>query len=746
MSQAADDANQQAQQANITMSQAADDANQQAQQANNTMSQAADDANQQAQQANNTMSQAADDANQQAQQANNTLSQAADDANQHAQQANDTLNSLAEAINNVIQDFSPSLEMFLQCLTPFKVLMGVKVCIDVFQSVGIIKNPVVNALTSINQSVDGHLKKIDDYISRKAAEEFVKVLMKKSEGPIFYGLGKQVEAYFFYTRFNQTAAMLQAQSYFAFDSIHLLFNHLYIWNVCFHHQKVPRKNIIWFIDEDIPPTNLSAEFTEIYQDVEIHAPSNSCRTVRFSKVKVHKGCSVKFSNLTVLHNCIDVRSGGNAHLYQCNVGWDPPRLYLDDTNIHQPVYPGKVSFLECELSSNIEKKSTLTLPFGRGGGQFLNPTQEKRLLKKYDWNQRQSYNTKEPVQITAEKERTCTDTREFRIPPRSRRFKGTLYNSYDGEWKNNKRHGKGLLKYYTGEEYDGDWKNNQRHGSGKHTCANGDVYSGEWKDGKRHGSGKHTCANGDVYSGEWKDGKRHGRGKIVYNGGNKANMIAQRLGTLSTTDTDFSSASTAMHPDAWSTTPISDMSDGGNKANMIAQRLGTLSTTDTDTSDNEDENSGEREDVNEVESYDGGWKNDQYHGKGTLKYANGNVHSGEWKNGKRHGKGTLKYANGAECEGVWADDKMVGEGNYHESDYAFGFDFNGVEYEGVWADDEQVGECILHEPHVLLGGKGTLKYADGVEYEGIWADDKKVIEGNYHEPHFWGCQGYDYRP
>ena len=71
---------------------------------------------------------------------------------------------------------------------------------------------------------------------------------------------------------------------------------------------------------------------------------------------------------------------------------------------------------------------------------------------------------------------------------------------------------------------------------------------------------------------------------------------------------------------------------------------------------------------------------------------------------------------------------------------------NGVEYEGVWADDEQVGECILHEPHVLLGGKGTLKYADGVEYEGIWADDKKVGEGNYHEPHFWGCQGYDYCP
>ena len=40
------------------------------------------------------------------------------------------------------------------------------------------------------------------------------------------------------------------------------------------------------------------------------------------------------------------------------------------------------------------------------------------------------------------------------------------------------------------------------------TYANGEKYDGEWKDGKKHGRGVLTCANGEKYDGEWKDGKR----------------------------------------------------------------------------------------------------------------------------------------------------------------------------------------------------------------------------------------------
>ena len=38
--------------------------------------------------------------------------------------------------------------------------------------------------------------------------------------------------------------------------------------------------------------------------------------------------------------------------------------------------------------------------------------------------------------------------------------------------------------------------------------ANGDVYEGEWKDNKMHGKGVYRRADGSVYhDGQWKDNK-----------------------------------------------------------------------------------------------------------------------------------------------------------------------------------------------------------------------------------------------
>ena len=37
-------------------------------------------------------------------------------------------------------------------------------------------------------------------------------------------------------------------------------------------------------------------------------------------------------------------------------------------------------------------------------------------------------------------------------------------NIYEGELKNGKKHGKGIMKYKNGYIYDGDWENGYRHG------------------------------------------------------------------------------------------------------------------------------------------------------------------------------------------------------------------------------------------------------------------------------------------
>ena len=64
----------------------------------------------------------------------------------------------------------------------------------------------------------------------------------------------------------------------------------------------------------------------------------------------------------------------------------------------------------------------------------------------------------------------------------------------------------------------------------------------------------------------------------------------------------------------------------------------------------------------------GKWKGDKYvgnfnnwnrHGQGTYYYKNGNIYSGEWQNGKKHGKGTLTFKSGKVQKGNWKNDKFI---------------------------------------------------------------------------------------
>ena len=90
---------------------------------------------------------------------------------------------------------------------------------------------------------------------------------------------------------------------------------------------------------------------------------------------------------------------------------------------------------------------------------------------------------------------------------------------YIGEWKNNKRHGKGLTNVFTGNKYRGEYQNDKRNGFGTYTWVSGSRYVGHYKNDKRHGFGTYTWKNGDKFVGEYKNGKRTGEGKFFYNNG-----------------------------------------------------------------------------------------------------------------------------------------------------------------------------------------------------------------------------------
>lgn len=77
-------------------------------------------------------------------------------------------------------------------------------------------------------------------------------------------------------------------------------------------------------------------------------------------------------------------------------------------------------------------------------------------------------------------------------------------DEYEGAYKDDRRHGKGVLRYAS-DESEVDLKvNNARR------CGKGDVYDGDWQDGMKCGTGICRYANGDVYIGDWEDDKIDG--------------------------------------------------------------------------------------------------------------------------------------------------------------------------------------------------------------------------------------------
>ena len=77
---------------------------------------------------------------------------------------------------------------------------------------------------------------------------------------------------------------------------------------------------------------------------------------------------------------------------------------------------------------------------------------------------------------------------------------------YEGDYQDDKKHGKGRCTLPSGAVYEGDWQDDKRHGKGRVTYSSGDVYEGVWQDDKKHGKGRYTTAAGEVKEKEYKNG------------------------------------------------------------------------------------------------------------------------------------------------------------------------------------------------------------------------------------------------
>ena len=88
------------------------------------------------------------------------------------------------------------------------------------------------------------------------------------------------------------------------------------------------------------------------------------------------------------------------------------------------------------------------------------------------------------------------------------KYVGSQGLEYDGEWKNDKYHGRGHWKHPNGDSYIGCFVEHKRDGLGTYTFADGSVYDGPSKNGSRHGKGSLKEPNGNLYEVEYVNGVR----------------------------------------------------------------------------------------------------------------------------------------------------------------------------------------------------------------------------------------------
>jgi hypothetical protein len=94
---------------------------------------------------------------------------------------------------------------------------------------------------------------------------------------------------------------------------------------------------------------------------------------------------------------------------------------------------------------------------------------------------------------------------------------GSPYNYYEGDIRNGKPNGEGVLVYANSDRYEGEFHNGVPNGSGMYVfVSTGDRYEGEFSTGKFDGQGTFTYDNGDSYSGDFHNGQPHGRGTFVF--------------------------------------------------------------------------------------------------------------------------------------------------------------------------------------------------------------------------------------
>lgn len=221
--------------------------------------------------------------------------------------------------------------------------------------------------------------------------------------------------------------------------------------------------------------------------------------------------------------------------------------------------------------------------------------------------------------------------------------------TYKGEYKENKDklqilHGQGEF-VSSAFRYTGDFRENKKQGKGTYIWANGNRYEGDFVDDEPSGRGKFSFSSGDQYEGEYSKGAFNGKGTFVAKNGDKIDGVFRNNLADGPATYVFISG---------------DKYEGGMAGGKMSGK-GKYTTK-----------GGDRWEANFV--------NDLAQGKGIYYFSNGDRYEGDFNDGAMTGKGTYFYSTGYKSEGSYVNAQLSGEGKFFFNDGGW---FEGVFEQGL---------------------------------------------------------------
>ena len=193
---------------------------------------------------------------------------------------------------------------------------------------------------------------------------------------------------------------------------------------------------------------------------------------------------------------------------------------------------------------------------------------------------------------------------------------------YKGQFRDNKKQGKGIYIWANGDRYEGDFVDDEPSGRGKFTFPSGDQYEGEYSRGAFNGKGVVIAKNGDKTEGNFVNGQADGKAVYIFAGG--------------------------------------DRYEGEMAAGKMAGK-GTFTTKGGD-------------------RWEATFVNDRAHGKGVYYFSNGDRYEGDFTEGAMTGLGSYFYSTGYKSEGTYVNAQLNGEGKFYFNDGGW---FEGIFEKGL---------------------------------------------------------------